>query len=82
MRPDYGTRIYEYLFDPFDDYTRSAIMEDAVRVIQAEPRVELVNIDVYRDEHALTVLITLLFKPEAVTEELYVTYSVASDAAI
>lgn len=82
MRPNYGTRIYEYLFDPFDDYTRSAIMEDAVRVIQAEPRVELVNIDVYRDEHALTVLITLLFKPEAVTEELYVTYSVASDAAI
>ena len=81
MRPDFGTRIYELLFDPFDDYTRNAIMEDVVRVIQTEPRVELVDLDVYADQQALTVLITLLFKPEAVTEDLYVTYSIAGDAA-
>ena len=82
MRPDFGTRIYELLFDPFDDYTRNAIMEDVVRVIQTEPRVELVDLDVYADQQALTVLITLLFKPEAVTEDLYVTHSIAGDAAI
>lgn len=82
MRPDFGTRIYELLFDPFDDYTRNAIMEDVVRVIQTEPRVELVDLDVYADQQALTILITLLFKPEAVTEDLYVTYSIAGDAAI
>lgn len=81
MRPDFGTRIYEMLFDPFDEYTRNAIMEDVLRVIQTEPRVELVDLDVYKDQHALSVLITLLFKPEAVTEELYVTYTIASDAA-
>jgi len=81
MRPDFGTRIYELLFDPFDDYTRNAIMEDVVRVIQTEPRVELVDLDVYADQQALTILITLLFKPEAVTEDLYVTYSIAGDAA-
>ena len=28
-----------------------------------------------------SILITLLFKPEAVTEELYVTYTIAGDAA-
>jgi len=81
MRPDFGTRIYELLFDPFNDYTRNAIMEDVVRVIQTEPRVELVDLDVYADQQALTILITLLFKPEAVTEDLYVTYSIAGDAA-
>ena len=81
MHPDFGTRIYELLFDPFDDYTRNAIMEDVVRVIQTEPRVELVDLDVYADQQALTILITLLFKPEAVTEDLYVTYSIAGDAA-
>ena len=56
-------------------------MEDVVRVIQTEPRVELVDLDVYADQQALTILITLLFKPEAVTEDLYVTYSIAGDAA-
>ena len=81
MRPDFGTRIHEFLFDPFDEYTRNAIMEDVVRVIQTEPRVELVSLDVYKDQQALSILITLLFKPEAVTEDLYVTYTIAGDAA-
>lgn len=81
MRPDFGTRIYEYLFDPFDDYTRNAIMEDVVRVIQTEPRVELISMDVYKDEHTLTVLISLLFKPESVTEDLYVTFTIAGNEA-
>lgn len=82
MRPDFGTRIHEFLFDPFDDYTKAAIMEDTVRVIQTEPRVELVSLDVYKDQHSLSILITLLFKPEAVTEDMYVTYSIAGDAAV
>ena len=75
MMPKFGTRIYELLFDPFDDYTKNAIIEDAITVIGEEPRVDLVAIDAYRDDQALTLLITLLFKPEQVTEDLYVTFS-------
>ena len=26
MLPDFGTNIYSYLFDPFDDYTKNAII--------------------------------------------------------
>ena len=75
MLPTFGTRIYEYLFDPFDEYTKSAIIEDAVRVVQSDPRVELVNIDVYQQDQALNVIMTLLFKPEAITDSMYVTFS-------
>ena len=81
MRPEFGTRIHELLFDPFDEYTRNAIMEDVVRVIQTDPRVELVGLDIRKEQQALTILITLLFKPESVTEELYVSYTIAGDAA-
>ncbi len=75
MLPAFGTRIYNYLFDPFDEYTKNAIIEDALRVVQSEPRVELVSIDIFQEDQALNVIMTLLFKPESVTDNLFVTFS-------
>lgn len=75
MLPAFGTRIYDLLFDPFDEYTKNAIIEDAVRVIQSEPRVELVTVDVYQEDQALNVIMVLLFKPESITDNLFVSFS-------
>lgn len=75
MLPGFGSRIFELLFDPFDEYTKNLIIEDAVRVIQEEPRVELVAIDVFQEDQALTVAMQLLFKPESITESLFVMFS-------
>jgi phage baseplate assembly protein W len=75
MLPTFGTRIYEYLFDPFDEYTKNTIIEDAVRVVQSEPRVELVGIDVYQEDQALNIVMVLLFKPESITDNMFVTFS-------
>lgn len=75
MLPDYGTNIYSYLFDPFDEYTKNIIIEDAVNVIQGEPRVKLVSIDVFQEDQALNVIMILLFLPESVTDNMFVTFS-------
>jgi phage baseplate assembly protein W len=75
MLPNFGTRIYEYLFDPFDEYTKNAIIEDAVRVVQSDPRVSLVNIDVFQEDQALNIVMVLLFKPESITDNMFVTFS-------
>ena len=75
MLPSFGTRIYEMLFDPFDEYTKNAIIEDAVRVVQSDPRVALQNIDVFQEDQALTVVMVLLFKPESITDSMFVTFS-------
>ena len=75
MLPSFGTRIFEYLFDPFDEYTRNAIIEDAVRVVGSDPRVELVSVDVFQEDQALNVIMVVLFKPESVTDNLFVTFS-------
>jgi len=81
MLPNFGTRIFEYLFDPFDEYTKNAIIEDAVRVVSEEPRVELVSVDVYQEDQALNVIMVLLFKPESVTDNLFVTFSLKDKEA-
>jgi phage baseplate assembly protein W len=75
MLPNYGTRIYEMLFDPFDEYTKNAIIADAINVIQGEPRVELVSIDVHQEDQALNIIMVLLFKPESITDNLFVRFS-------
>lgn len=75
MLPNFGTRIFDLLFDPFDEYTRNAIIEDAVRVISEEPRVQLVSVDVFQEDQALNVIMVVLFKPESVTDNLFVTFS-------
>lgn len=75
MLPAFGTKIYDYLFDPFDEYTKNAIIEDAVRVVQSDPRVELVSIDVFQEDQALNVIMNLLFRPESITDNLFVTFS-------
>lgn len=75
MLPDFGSNIYSYLFDPFDEYTKNAIIEDAVRVVQSDPRVELVSIDVNQQDQALNIALVLLFVPESITDSLFVTFS-------
>ena len=75
MLPNFGTRIYEMLFDPFDEYTKNAIIEDAVRVVNDDPRVQLVQIDVYQQDQTLNVVMVLNFVPESVTDSLFVTFS-------
>ena len=75
MLPNFGTRIYNYLFDPFDQSTKDAIIADAVNVIQSDPRVDLVSIDVYQEDQALNVIMVLLFRPESITDNLFVTFS-------
>jgi len=75
MMPTFGTRIYDYLFDPFDEYTKNAIIEDAVNVVKSDPRVELVTIDVFQEDQTLNIIMNLLFKPESITDNLFVTFS-------
>jgi phage baseplate assembly protein W len=81
MLPSFGSRIYDYLFDPFDDYTKDAIIQDAVSVIQSDPRVQLVSIDAFQEDQTLTVAMELLFSPESVTDSLFVTFSLQDKEA-
>ena len=81
MLPSFGSMIHTLLFDPFDDYTKATIIEDATRVVQSDPRVELISIDAYQANYTLNIVMTLLFKPESVTDNLFVSFSIADTNA-
>jgi phage baseplate assembly protein W len=75
MLPNFGSNIYNYLFDPFDDTTKTNIIQDATRVVESDPRVQLVSIDAYQSGQAMTVAMVLLFQPQALTDSLFVTFT-------
>lgn len=74
MRPDFGSIIPDLLFEPFDDNTKQAVIEDAVRIISEDPRVNLVSIDVRDLEHTLRLDIVINYVPLDVVDNLSIEF--------
>lgn len=74
MRPNFGTRIFELLMDPFDEETRDAIIDDVATVIDGDPRVTLLGVDVIEMEHVLRIDVTLRFTPQETVDQLFIEY--------
>jgi len=82
MRPDFGSLIFDYLFDPFDEETKALVIEDAVRIIGRDPRVALLSIDAKELSEVLRVEIELQFTPQDVVDNLFIEYDRQNKDAI
>lgn len=63
MRPDFGSVIWDMLFEPFDDLVREAVISDARDIISQETRVELNSLDVFEFEQGLRIDIEVTYLP-------------------
>lgn len=63
MMPAFGTRIPDLPFEPLDPVTISVFEEDIRSVINFDPRVELINMEITPspDTNSMTATVTLLF---------------------
>lgn len=61
MRPTYGSSLWDYLFEPLDQLTRDAIVDDVNNVINSDPRVEILSTDLQETEHGITVSFQLRY---------------------
>jgi len=74
MRPDFGTIIFDLLFEPFDEDVQEAVAEDARRIISQDPRLQLVRLETRELEHTLRLDIVLNYVPLDVVDVLSVEY--------
>ena len=72
MMPTFGCVIHDMIFEPLDDMTRSVILEDLTDIINAEPRCELVSIDLADYDHMVSVNIIIQILPEKEVAELQI----------
>lgn len=82
MLPNFGTNITNYLFDPLDELSKDAILEDATNVINNEPRVELETINLSETEYTIKLEIILTFRPGDNTELLLIEFQKQNEESI
>jgi len=68
--PNFGTIIWDVLFEPLTDQTRNLIIKDVSDVINYDPRVSVNQITVDTYESGIQVSCELVYKPYSIVEKL------------
>lgn len=75
MRPNYGSITHELLFEPFDDITRQQIIDDSLDIVNNEPRVNFIDMQVNETDYGISLAIQLEFLPSYTVDELFVRFN-------
>ena len=75
MSPQFGSIVWDLLFDPMLDEVIELIRDDCLRIIRKEPRLELLKVDVEEAEHSVLVRLHVRYVPTATVTELLATFN-------
>jgi phage baseplate assembly protein W len=63
MNPNFGSIIWSMLFEPLDDTSRQAIIDDVTRIVGYDPRLQLTDITIVQQDYGIQIELDLLFLP-------------------
>jgi phage baseplate assembly protein W len=73
--PEFGTIIWDIIFEPLTDDTINAIIQNVTRIINYDPRVKVNKIDVKQPyEHAIRIDCELVYLSYSIVEKLQFTF--------
>ena len=75
MNPEFGTVIWNLLFEPLTGELQELIIEDISKVVKYDPRLAVGNVVLSEYEHGLAVNIELTYIPEDLTDVLYLQFN-------
>ena len=61
MNPDYGTVIWDLIFEPFNDATKQAIETDIKRVVSSDPRIGVRSAVITQYDRGVQIELDLVF---------------------
>ena len=70
MKPDFGTVIWDMLFEPLDESTQEIISRDITRIVGYDPRLVVNQAEVTQQDTGFLIQITLTYIPYNQTESL------------
>ena len=68
--PEFGTIIYDALFEPLTDVLKSAIVDDVTANMNADPRLAVDDIRVSESNHGIAIQCSVTFLPLNITEKM------------
>lgn len=72
--PDFGTIIYDVLFEPLTEATKQAVADDIAQNLNADPRLSTKEIIVSETDHGISVQATIVYVPYNITEKLVLSF--------
>ena len=74
-RPEYGTKIWDYVFENLDQTTEAVILEEIQRVCGGDPRVYLQTANLYPQDNGLLIDIEITVVPSNNSERLSIFFN-------
>ena len=68
--PEFGTIIYDAIFEPFTEALKDAIIDDVTANLNADPRISTDEILVSEVDHGISIQATITYVPLNITEKL------------
>ena len=74
-RPDLGTDIWAYLFDPNDAQTNRALDKEVRKVIGMDPRLDLKKVDITQSHNTVIIEVAVIVQPNTSVEALILNFN-------
>lgn len=69
MRPEFGSIIWDLMFEPLTENTVQIMLEDATQIVQTDGRVQLRDLNIVEYEHGIQLQMNLLYTPLNLVEQ-------------
>lgn len=80
MRPEFGTEIWDLLFEPFGNEVVSAIDQEVRQLVSTDPRVRLEKVNISTYDNGINIAISLVFVPLNLGDVLYLKFDLENKA--
>jgi phage baseplate assembly protein W len=80
MRPEFGTGIWDLLFEPFGNEISSAIEQEVRALVAQDPRVRLEKVNISTYDNGINIAISLVFVPLNLADVLYLKFDLENKA--
>ena len=81
MLPEFGSIIWDYLYEPLDETNKQIIEEDAKDIISQDPRVALESLDLTSFEHGVVLNVQLRILPQDFTTSMAIEFNVNGNSS-
>jgi phage baseplate assembly protein W len=80
-RPEYGTVIWSFLFEPQLETLQTQVTNEVMRVAAGDPRIQIMDIQCYPQENGLLLEIALLAVPSTNAQRLSIFFDINTTQA-
>lgn len=75
MNPNFGTIVWDRLFDPFTAGVKQEIINDVSRIVSSDPRANVQTVNITEQEYGIQLEITLLYSGVDQSETLVLNFN-------